>query len=413
MKPGSGPDGAPYGDRGLLARYRVGWPQGPLESVAVSPKRIALLCAAVAVIVSGGAALASISIRDGRLSALVRMSAQEPMAALAREADPSFSLVDVQAHYDGVYFYTIARDPLARGRGHELIDKAAYRYGHAGYGWLAWLASAGRPRAVPAALFGLSLAGLVVGAFALSLLARDLGLSPWLGLVVALNPGMVFATTADTSEPVAMAALALALLAWTRERYGWAAVALTAGCFIKEPLLLVPVGLGLWMIVEVLRGRAPLRWTRVAALAIGPLLYGGWFLYLRNVFGVWPSRQPSDEFLTAPFTGWIDSLRRAAGLATGPFESMQIGNTSVALLIVIGAVLLAGMILAIRVRNAIAPVFFLLALLVFCLNWLGVLYPKDLIREVALALALVPFLLGTANRRSLEEQVFQEPPQNP
>lgn len=359
----------------------------------MSPRRIALVCAAVAIFVCGGAAAVSLSVRDGRMSALVRMSGQEPMATLAREADPSFSFVQPQAHYDGVYFYAIARDPLARGRAHELIDKAAYRYGHAGYGWLAWLLSGGKASAVPAALLALSLAGVAVAAVAFSLLAVELGLSPWLGLVVAFNPGVVYATTADTSEPIALAVLALTLLAWTRGRYGWAAVALAAGCFIKEPLLLVPVGLGIWMIFDAIRGRATIRWTRVAALAAGPVLYGGWFIYLRNVFGVWPSQQPSDEFLTAPFTGWIDSLRRAAEFATGPFETMQIGNTSVALLISVGAVLIAGMVLALRARNAIAPVFLLLALLVFSLNWLGVLYPKDLIREVSLAFALLPFVI--------------------
>jgi hypothetical protein len=326
------------------------------------------------------------------------MSASEPMAAVARATDPTFAFVDDQAHYDGVYFYAIARDPFARGSSHALIenDRGAYRYGHPGYGWLAWLASAGRASAVPAALLVVGLAGVAVAAYALSMLGAALGWSPWAGLVVAFSPGVVFATTADTSEPVALAALALALLAWIRGRVFWAAVALVACCFIKEPLLLAPLGLLAWLIVEAIRGRrTPTIVRRLLALAAGPALYASWYLYLHGVFGTWPSQQASEDFLTAPFAGWVDSFRRAASLATGTFDRSQLGYASVALLAVVGAILLAGMLKALRVDTPVAPVLFLLALLIFSLNWLGVLYPKDLIREAAIPLALVPFVLAT------------------
>lgn len=329
------------------------------------------------------------------------MSASEPMAIVARATDPSFAFVDPQAHYDGVYFYAIARDPLARGTPHELIetDRGAYRYGHPGYGWLAWVASAGRASAVPAALLGVGLAGVAVAAYALSMLGSAMGWSPWAGLVVAFSPGIVFAATADTSEPVALAAVAVALLAWLRDRMFWTAVAVVACCFIKEPLLLVPLGLLAWLIVEAIRGRpSSALVTRLIALTVGPFLYGGWYLYLRDVFGTWPFQQESQDFLTAPFAGWIDSLRRAASLATGPFDKSQLGYASVALIAVVGAVLLAGMIKALRVETPIAPVLFVLALLIFSLNWLGVLYPKDLIREATIPLALVPFVFASQAR---------------
>jgi hypothetical protein len=323
------------------------------------------------------------------------MSAAEPIASIARAADPDFAFVDPQAHYDGVYFYAIATDPLARGEAHKLIeaDRGAYRYGHAGLGWLAWLLSAGRTSAVPAALLAIGLIATGLSAYALSLLGRALGWSPWAGLVVAFSPGIIYATTADTSEPVALAALALALLAWARGRIGWAAVALTAGCFIKEPLLLVPVGLGAWTLVEAIFGRRERFWVRIISVAIGPVLYTGWYLYLRGVFGVWPSQQATEELISFPLSGWIDSVRRAASMATESFDRMQIGNASVALIVLAGALLLVGILLSLRLKSLVDPVFFLLALLTLCLNWYGLLYPKDLLRELTLPLALVPFVL--------------------
>ncbi|MFY9587293.1 MAG: hypothetical protein WAT66_07555 [Actinomycetota bacterium] len=350
------------------------------------------MCAAVAVAVAGAAVLAALSIRDWRVSALVRMSAAEPMATIAHDADPDFAFVDTQAHYDGVYFYAIATDPLARGDAHTKIDKPAYRYGHAGLGWLAWLASGGRTSAVPGALLAIGLAGTALAAYGFSLLGRQLGWTPWAGLIVAFSPGIIYAVTADTSEPIAVAALAFALLGWLRGRYGWAAVALAAGCFIKEPLILVPVGLGAWTLVEALRGRREGFWARASLLVIGPLLYAGWYAYLRGRFGVWPSKQATDELLSFPLSGWIDSLKRAASLANQGFENMQIGNASVAFIVAIGALLLIGVVLSLRLTDPIAPVFILLAVLAFSLNWLGVLYPKDLLRETAPAMTLLPFV---------------------
>ncbi|MGH2757231.1 MAG: hypothetical protein ACRDI3_05530, partial [Actinomycetota bacterium] len=118
----------------------------------LSPRGVAFVCAGVAVAVAFVPIAYAVGIRDWDPSGLVRMSAEEPMAGLAVRNDPDFKFVHPQAHYDGVYFYAVAVDPFARGEAHELIDKSAYRYGHAGYGWLAWIVSLGSAGAVPLAL---------------------------------------------------------------------------------------------------------------------------------------------------------------------------------------------------------------------------------------------------------------------
>lgn len=354
------------------------------------PRSIALACAAAAFVVCGLAA-GSVIAERGSVTALVRMSGSEPMATLAREVDPSFAFVDPQAHYDGVYFYAMARDPLARGEAHELIDRAAYRYGHVGYAWLAWLASGGQPGAVPGALLAVSLLGAAAGGFAASLVAREFGWSGWWGLLVALSPGLVFAVTVDTSEPVAFALLALGVLAWTRRRWLPAGACFAAMCLTKEPLLLVPVGLVVWEAVEWWRKRDTRDLLpRLVALAAGPAVFLLWYAYLRATFGIFPFLQEAKDYFSFPATGWWDSMRKAAALSATPFFPNQVGNAALPLLAVCGAAIALGLVRAARFRHFIHPVFILMALMILSLNHVGVLYPKDLFREAAITLLLLP-----------------------
>jgi hypothetical protein len=355
------------------------------------PRNIALACAAAALAVCGGAAAAVVSER-GSVSALVHMSRTEPMAELAFRSDPSFAFVDVQSHYDGVYFYAMARDPFALGVEHTKLDRAAYRYGHVGYAWLAALASFGHASAIPPALLVIGLIGAGIGGFAASRLAGELGWSPWWGLLVAFSPGLVFAVTVDTSEPVAFAFTVLALLAWTRRRSFVAGLLMSAACLTKEPLLLVPVGLGVWEAVNWWRNRSPGPdlVPRLTALAIGPVIFLGWYLYLRSAFGLWPFVQETKDYFAIPFVGWWNSMRSAAALAAGPFYPNQIGNAAIPLLAIIAAALTIGLVRSVRFRSFIQPVFLLMAILILSLNSVGVLYPKDLMRESAVTMLLLP-----------------------
>jgi hypothetical protein len=64
----------------------------------------------------------------------------------------------------------------------------------------------------------------------------------------------------------------------------------------------------------------------------------------------------------------------------------------------VGGVLLFALVLSLRLRTRFDPVFALLAAVGFCLTWLGMLYPKDLIRELAIPLALAPAVFAGAVR---------------
>ncbi|HEY7875860.1 MAG TPA: hypothetical protein VIG64_12145 [Actinomycetota bacterium] len=361
----------------------------------MSARRAALICAVVAVATSGLAVVATISAQSGGVSALVRIASDDPIAPLAREIDPGFRFVEPGGHYDGSFFYAIAVDPVARGEAHGLIDRSAYRYGHVGYGWAAWVLSLGQPGLVPAALLLVGLAGVAAAAAAGSLLAARFGWSPWWGgLLVAFSPGLIFSVTADTSEPLALALMGLLLLAYLNRRWAWVAVLSACACLTKEPLIAVPVGLTLWELLRTRRGDVvPDLASRVIALGIGPVVFVAWTVYLRSRFGIWPSSQTSDLITLPPFAGWIDTLSRAADQARRGDDPMQIGTAAIAILPAVGGALVAGLVRARRLRTFFDVLFLLFAVMAFSLNWLQLLAPKDLIRLMVVAFALLPAVL--------------------
>src|SRR6478735_2406729 len=174
---------------------------------------IAVLCALIA---AGVAFLTVVSTQGGipEASALVKLADTDGLAATARATDPDFVLVNPQQHYDGVYYYAIARDPLLLGDEHTKIDQGAYRYGHPMYGWAARVVSLGNDRLVPAALLILSLLGIGFAAWATSRLSVMFGRTPWGGLLIAASPGLLYAASVSTTECFAAGLIALTLLAW-------------------------------------------------------------------------------------------------------------------------------------------------------------------------------------------------------
>jgi hypothetical protein len=361
---------------------------------------IAIACAVVALASAGAGVIASLHKQAWDTTSLVRMHDTLRVSKLALKDDPTFRLRRESGFYDGAFFYAIARDPLATGQAHHLLDEAPYYWGHPAYGWLAWLASAGgRPRAVPDALLAVGLLSILVAGGAASLLARELGWSPWGGLVVALNPGLVYAVNADTSEPLGAALLLLGLTAYARGRRGWAIGLFAALCFVKEPLVLVPLAIAAW---ELWRTRRP---PFVAAAVVPAVL---WWVYLRIHLGAFPFGQGSER-LTAPLLGWKRALLDAASQSWNlADDTSQMGQASVALIIVVGLAILVGGIYALRLRSVVAPAFLAIAVLYACITPNGVQYPKDLIRELALVLTLLPFVL--AARSSPTPASPAEPP---
>jgi hypothetical protein len=351
---------------------------------------ISLACAVAALATAGIGVVASLERGRWNTTGLVQMWDTLPLSKLAVRDQPGFVLRGNAGHYDGAFFYAVARDPLATGQAHTLLPQAPYYWGHPAYGWLAWLASGGgQPRTVPDALLAVGLLSMFVAGGAASLLAGVLGWSAWGGLVVALNPGLIFAAYSDTSEPLGAALLMLALWTYATARRGWAIGLFAVLCFDKEPLVLVPLAIAAW---EYWRTRRP----PLVALAVVPA--GLWWLYLRIHLGGFPFGYGSQR-LTAPFVGWTQGMLDAASQIWQPDpNAAQLGQAAVALIIAVGAAIVLGSVYALRLRNVVAPAYLVLAALYACITPNGVQYPKDLIREVALVLTLVPFVIATAAR---------------
>jgi hypothetical protein len=358
---------------------------------------IPLACALVALASGGAGVVAALHWQDWDTTSLVRLHANLPLAKLAVKDDPSFRLRASSGFYDGAYFYAIARDPLATGEAHRLLNEAPYYWGHPAYGWLAWLASAGgRPRSVPDALLAVALLSIAVAGAAGSLLARAIGWSPWGGLVVSVNPGLVFAVNSDTSEALGAALLLLALTAYVRGRRGWAIALFAALCFVKEPLVLVPLAIAAW---ELWRTR------RVPLVAAAVVPAGLWWIYVRIHLGAFPFGQGSER-LTAPLAGWKRGLLDAASQSWNVAgDTAQLGEAAVPLIIVVGLAIVIAGVYALRLRSVVAPAYLAIAALYACITPNGVQYPKDLIRELALVLTLLPFVL--AARETTLEPAFE------
>jgi hypothetical protein len=358
---------------------------------ARSTRLVPFACALAALLSAGAAVTASLARQGWDTAALVRIHSTLPLAQLATRDDPTFPLRGDSGFYDGAYFYAIARDPLATGEAHRLLDQAPYYWGHPGYGWAAWLASVGgHPGVVPDALLAVGLLSLVVAGAAGSLLAGSLGWTLWGGLAVALNPGLVFAAANDTSETLGAALLLLGLLAHVRGRSGWAVGLLGALCLVKEPFLLVPLAIAAW---ELRRGdRRPF-----VVFALVPAL--AWWLYIRVQLGSFPFGQGSSR-LTAPFVGWERALLDAASQSwNSGVDTAQLGQAAVPLLAVTALAIVAATVLALRLRTVVDPVFLVLAALYACIVSKGVQYPKDLIRELAPVLLLLPFVFARLRQR--------------
>jgi len=346
---------------------------------------IPLACAFAALAAAGAGVVESLHQQHWDTTALVRIHGALPVSKLATQSDPAFRLRENSGFYDGAYFYAIARDPLATGQAHRLLDEAPYYWGHPAYGWVAWLASAGgRPGAVPDALLAVGLASIFLAGAAASLLAGALGWTPWGGLAVALNPGLVFAVSSDTSEPFGAALLLFGLLAYVRGRRGWAIGLFALLCFVKEPLVLVPLAIAAW---ELWRRRPPF-----VAAAVVPA--AAWWVYLRVHLGHFPFGQGSER-LTAPFKGWKDALAYAAAQSWSPSQvETQLGQAALPLIIVVGLAIAAAAVYALRLRSVVHPAFLAIAALYACITPNGLEFPKDLIRELALVLVLLPFALA-------------------
>jgi hypothetical protein len=363
-----------------------------------SDTRVAFTCALAA---AGSAVLTCLASQDGwfRPSALLKITPTDALAPLARAGDPDFVFANPADHYDGGYYYAIAHDPLALGDAHRFIDQGAYRYGHPLYGWLADALSLGRPIAIPSALLVISLLGLALAGWALSRLAVGLGASPWLGLAVAVSPGLLSAGSVMTPEPVCAGLAVSGLLAWQSGRWRLAALPIGLVCLAKEQFVSLAVGLAVWEVVGAVRSkeRVDALVTKVIALAWGPVALALWYVYVHARFGRWSFDYETGN-LGKPLAGWLETFHVAHDFTVGgSFQQVQIGAIAPPILIATGVLFAIAAVRAVYVRTVLDVPLLIMIAIVLCQGWRTLLFAHELLRTPAVP-ALLAVVVVVARR---------------
>jgi hypothetical protein len=204
--------------------------------------------------------------------------------------------------YDGQFFLLAAHDPLILGPAHRYMDEPAYRYQRVLYPALAWLAAAGRPQALPAALVAVNLGAVLLGTVFVGLLAARHGRSPLWALFYPLLSGLLLATLRDLAEPVAMALLAGGLYAYDGRRHGWAALCMALALLAKEIAAVALAALALHALLGRRSGRAFL------LLCLAGLPLAGWWGYIWLRLGELPLAGGQANF-GPPLAGMLDYAR--------------------------------------------------------------------------------------------------------
>ena len=193
--------------------------------------------------------------------------------------------------YDGQFYYRLALNPLTHQvtAFHITLDNPPYRQQRVGLPATAWAVREVFRTPTSLALVLVNVLALIVVGWGGATWARQYGRSTWWGVAVAASPALVMALARDLTEPLATAALIVGLLSWTRGRRWAASIAFTAAVLCRETVLVVLLGIGVWCLVQFVRGgsRGVRRTSavQILALCVPAAIEIGWQLHVEEVWG--------------------------------------------------------------------------------------------------------------------------------
>ncbi len=206
--------------------------------------------------------------------------------------------------HDGKFFFAQANDPwyLEPGENAAVLDRPSYRGQRMLYPMIAGGFGLFPPGVVVWSLLITNLLALGAGSFVAARLSERWGATPWLGLAVPLNIGLLFEVFIDGGGVVAYVCCLGALFALETRRPWLASVLFAAGALSREVMVLFAVGVFvLWWL-----DRRELPW-RLVLTPLGAMAV--WYVYLHvRLVGVSGVGGGTDNF-TLPFVGFSQAIR--------------------------------------------------------------------------------------------------------
>jgi hypothetical protein len=297
-------------------------------------------------------------------------------------------VADGLAH-DGKYFFAQANDPwyLDPERHAAVLDAPLYRAQRMLYPTIAGGFGLFPPEVILWSTIVINVLAMAIGTVLAARLALIWGYSPWLGIWVPLNIGLLLELNLGNAGVLAYTLCLAALLALEAKQTWLTALLFAAAALTREVMILFPVGLLiLWMIQ---RRRPPWRLVLVPAAAMGI-----WHVYLRvrlsgiDGSGVGAGTKP----LAPPFVDLIQGIRY-----------WMRDPTHLAINLLILAMVAMFVPLALRSRLPIvwgALPFVALAGVVSFMVWKET---YDFPRAFAPVFTAIPFVVATSAQRTPEE----------
>ena len=198
--------------------------------------------------------------------------------------------------YDGYFSSEIA---LHGFEVTPVFDKPAYRFQRILYPMVARSLALARPELIPWMLIMVNMAAITIGTWLTEELLDDLGTSRWYALIYGLYGGQFVALRTNLNEPMAQMLVAWAMLAYSRERRGWAIFAFALAGLTKETALIFGAAYALY---HLWLGQ----WRWAVSFGLTSLPY---FLYQ---FGIeqWLGQSgfaASEPFFWIPLQGWFQA----------------------------------------------------------------------------------------------------------
>jgi hypothetical protein len=181
--------------------------------------------------------------------------------------------------------------------------------------------------------------------------------------------------------------LLTALYGYVRERRRLMLVSLALLPLAKETLVLVPLALAAWQLVRRAGRRRDTAWLLATILPAA-----AWWTYARLTLGAWFTS--GDNALGPPFAGWAHALAEAGRHSYDADPGLnQLGEATIVVLVVLLAVLALTGLFAFRLRHPIDLVYLALGAVALCLAPIATVLLRDALRNTAILLALVPFVV--------------------